>query len=119
VFPARAPKGHVLLTCLLGGTRAPDVLNLGDADLIALARSELQALTGQAQEPVWARVVKWPRAIPQYEVGHAARLERIREGLSRWSGLRLAGCAYEGPGLADCIRNSYALAEEMARERRP
>jgi oxygen-dependent protoporphyrinogen oxidase len=114
VFPHCAPGGEVLLTCMLGGARAPELVSREEPALVALARDELRMLTGLNAVPSATRVIRWPRAIPQYEVGHLARLRRIDDALARWPGLFLTGNAYRGPGLADCIRNAAQLSAQMA-----
>jgi oxygen-dependent protoporphyrinogen oxidase len=113
VFPHRAPGGEVLLTCMLGGARSPDLVSREAAALVTVALEELRILTGLSARPTATRVVRWSRAIPQYEVGHLARLQRIDADLFRWPGLFVTGSAYRGPGLADCIRHASQLAETL------
>jgi oxygen-dependent protoporphyrinogen oxidase len=87
IFAGRAPAGRVLLRIVLGGASRPDVLDLGEGDLVTLARRELQSVMGIDAEPLKRWVFRWPQAIAQYTVGHAGRLEsgacRVRDRLPR------------------------------------
>lgn len=114
-FPWRAEDGRVLYTCMVGGAKRPDLVELDDAALVTLAREELRELAGVTAEPSFTEVVHWKRGIPQYNVGHLARLAAIDEGVARLPGLYLTGNAYQGVGLTDCIRNAEALAGTLAR----
>lgn len=110
-FPGRAPEGHVLFRILYGGAKAPALATAGSEALLALARRELAAVVGAEGEPVWTAHFEHRRGIPQYQVGHAARLARIDALLERWPGLTLAGNSYRGPGLADTLRSGLRAAE--------
>jgi oxygen-dependent protoporphyrinogen oxidase len=110
VFPHRAPEDGVLLTCMIGGARHPERLALDEAALTALAREELEVTLGLTAAPRLSRVSRWTRGIPQYNVGHLGRLERIDARLARLSGLHLTGNALRGVGLNDCVREAAALA---------
>jgi protoporphyrinogen/coproporphyrinogen III oxidase len=113
-FPWRAPDGAVLLTCMLGGVRHPEVLERDETGLAALAREQVRDTLGISVEPSLVDVVRWERAIPQYEIGHSARLERLERGLARLPGLFAIGQGYRGVGLNDCVRSARALATAMA-----
>ncbi|CAM3837999.1 protoporphyrinogen oxidase [Corallococcus sp. ZKHCc1 1396] len=112
-FPFRAQGGRVLLTCLLGGTRRPDVVARDEDALAALAREELKAMTGLTATPELTEVVRWPRGIPQYTVGHLGRVASLDGQLKRWPGLHLTGNAYRGVGVNDCIRDATRLADAL------
>ncbi len=114
-FPWRAGGGRILYTCMVGGAKQPDLVALDDTALVTLAREELRELAGVSTEPVFTEVFHWKRGIPQYNVGHLARMSAIDEGVARLPGLYLTGNAYKGVGLTDCIRNAQALAETLAR----
>ena len=70
-------------------------------------------------EPAFRLVRRWPRAIPQYELGHGRFVERAREIERSLPGLRLAGNFLGGISVPDCIRNATALAEEMLGDSAP
>jgi oxygen-dependent protoporphyrinogen oxidase len=110
-YPGRAPEGHVLLRCFLGGALGAEVLAEPDTALVARARAELAAALGVRAEPVLTRLARWPASMPQYGVGHLARIETIERRLADVPGLGLAGGAYRGVGIADCVRSGEAAAE--------
>jgi len=113
-YPFRAPGGGTLLTTLVGGAHGAGWAALPDAELVALVREELRAIVGVERPPDLVRIVRWSHAIPQYEIGHQARLEAIASALRRHPPLVLSGSAFRGPGIADCVRESLALAETIA-----
>ncbi|NTX39631.1 protoporphyrinogen oxidase [Myxococcus sp. CA033] len=113
VFPFRVEAGRVLYTCMVGGAKRPDLVGLDEPALVALAREELKALAGVTATPSLTQVYRWPRGIPQYTVGHLERMAAVDQGLGRWPGLHLAGNAYKGVGLNDCIRNGLQLADAL------
>ena len=110
-FPGRAPDGHVLLRGFLGGALQPEALARDDADLIARARRDLRAALGITAEPVLTRLHRHAAAHPQYVVGHAGTVEAIERRLAALPGLHLAGAAYRGVGIADCVRSGETAAE--------
>jgi oxygen-dependent protoporphyrinogen oxidase len=110
-YPGRAPEGHVLLRCFLGGALNAGLLAEEDATLIARARADLRDALGVTAEPVLTRLARWPASMPQYRVGHLAHVETIERRLSALPGLQLAGGAYRGVGIADCVRSGEAAAE--------
>jgi oxygen-dependent protoporphyrinogen oxidase len=112
-YPGRAPEGHALLRLFLGGALDEARLEQSDADLMATARAELAALVGAHGDPLWMRLARYPRAMPQYHVGHLARVDAIERAAARHPGLALAGGAYRGVGIADCVRSGEAAAERM------
>ncbi len=112
-FPWRTEDGKTLLTMMVGGARHPERARLPDDQLIAAVREELERMLGVTQEPSFQQIVRWDKAIPQYNVGHLARLERIDRRVADAPGLHLAGNAYRGIGMNDCIRNAVQLAERL------
>jgi protoporphyrinogen/coproporphyrinogen III oxidase len=112
-YPGRAPDGRALLRVFLGGAMNESVLEAADADLIAIARAELGELLGASGAPLLARIARHPKAMPQYEVGHLARVEAIEQCLARHPGLELAGGGYRGVGIPDCVRSGELAAERV------
>jgi oxygen-dependent protoporphyrinogen oxidase len=110
IFPDRAPEGHVLMRYMAGGSRRLQVLEQPDDFLVSEAHDEARRLLAIQGAPCYSRVIRWPRAIPQYTLGHHKRLARIRNLLSQWPGLHLTGNAYEGVSLNDCVERSNQLA---------
>jgi oxygen-dependent protoporphyrinogen oxidase len=86
---------------------------LPDAELVRLAREELQATMGVKAQPVMARLYRWPQANPQYEVGHLGRVERIEALAGELPGLYLTGSPYRGVGIPDCIEQGQATAQAV------
>lgn len=114
-YDGRAPEGHVLVRVFLGGAMHPEAVAWDDATMIATARAELRDLLGIEAEPVLSRVGRWPESMPQYHVGHQVRVARIRRLEADLPGLALAGNAYEGVGLSDCVRSAEsAVAAVLA-----
>ncbi|WNG24288.1 protoporphyrinogen oxidase [Cystobacter fuscus] len=114
-FPWRTEGGRVLYTCLIGGARRPDLVELDEAALVTLAREELRLMAGVTAEPVLTETIRWKRGIPQYNLGHLGRLAAIDEGVARLPGLFLTGNAYRGVGLTDCVREATGLVDTLAR----
>jgi oxygen-dependent protoporphyrinogen oxidase len=112
-YPGRAPEGHELVRAFLGGALRPDPLAMDDATMVATVRRELADLAGIAAEPLFSRVTRWPRAMPQYAVGHLARVEAIEARAAGLPGVALAGAAYRGVGIPDCVRSGEAAADAL------
>jgi oxygen-dependent protoporphyrinogen oxidase len=87
-------------------------LRLPDAEITAIVRRELQGMLGIAAEPVFVKIYKWPKAMAQYTLGHKTRAERIRQIISSVPGLALAGNAYGGIGIPDCVRSGSEAASK-------
>ena len=113
VFPGRAPEDSILLRSMVGGARTPEFALLPDEQLISRVRSDLQDILGLTAEPDFIRIFRHKRAIPQYVVGHAARLEAINERLQQHPGLVLTGNAFKGVSLNDCVVNAMKTAQSF------
>jgi oxygen-dependent protoporphyrinogen oxidase len=113
-FGHRVPEGMGLLRCFFGGARDPGVLKLDDAAVAVLARQELGAILRLDAEPDFVRISRWPRSMAQYTIGHAARLAAIQSAAARMPWLSLAGNAYNGIGIPDCIAMAKSAAERLA-----
>lgn len=110
-FPHRAPEGCASLRCFLGGTRDPGVLDLSDHEILGTVRRELAAILKLAADPEFHRIYRWPSSMPQYELGHEARVAAIEKQIKEYPGLFVAGNAYSGVGISDCIRSGRVAAE--------
>jgi oxygen-dependent protoporphyrinogen oxidase len=110
-YPGRAPEGHALIRAFLGGALDAAALDRDDDALITRAREELRASLGVTAAPVLTRLARHPASMPQYRVGHLTRIETIEHRLAALPGLFLAGGAYRGVGIADCVRSGEAAAE--------
>ncbi|HEX6862157.1 MAG TPA: protoporphyrinogen oxidase [Thermoanaerobaculia bacterium] len=113
IFPGRAPAGHVVLTAFAGGRTDPEVAAWDDERLMSEVLGELRKTVGVRGEPVVSTVRRWPRAIPQYELGHGRFLDMAREAEAALPGLRIGGNFLRGVSVPDCIRNATDLAEEL------
>jgi len=112
-FAGRAPDGDALLRAFVGGALQPETFALDEEALTRAVREDLRELLGIERLPLFALVEKWPRSMAQYHLGHIARVERIRQRLSNFPTLQLAGNAYGGAGVPDCIRGGEAAAEQL------
>ena len=92
-----------------------DSLNRSDDDVVSTARSEIRRIMGVDAEPMFARIARWPQSMAQYAVGHAARVARIEALAAGLPGLHLAGSAYHGIGVPDCIKSCKTAAEAVAK----
>jgi oxygen-dependent protoporphyrinogen oxidase len=108
-FNHRVPDDMVLLRCFVGGNG----LALTDDELVAVVRNELRGIMGLQAQPVFHRVARWPNAMAQYTVGHQQRVERIEAILQTIPGLHLAGNAYRGIGIPDCVKTGKVAAARI------
>jgi oxygen-dependent protoporphyrinogen oxidase len=110
-FDGRAPDGHVLLRSFLGRAGIEAAAQLDDAEMTKVVRAELREVMGIAAEPEFAEIFRWPRGMPQYRVGHVDLVDRIEAGVAKVPGIELAGGAYHGIGIGDCLREGAAAAD--------
>jgi oxygen-dependent protoporphyrinogen oxidase len=108
-FDHRVPANMVVLRCFLGGDRMP----LTDEALVEAARSDLHSVMGLEADPVFHNVARWPHSMAQYTVGHQNRVARIEELVRQIPGLYLAGNAYHGIGIPDCVRMGQEAAAKI------
>ena len=113
-WPGRAPAGHVLLRAFLGGGRDPHRLDATDAELIEAARRELTSLLGITGDPLFARLFRWTRQSPQYEVGHLQRVAAIEQRVTGLPGVFLTGSGFRAIGIPDCIADGRETAARAA-----
>jgi protoporphyrinogen/coproporphyrinogen III oxidase len=109
-FAGRAPAGSALVRAFVGGSRTPEALQLGDHALIATVMAELRSILGLVGEPQFTSLYRWERGNPQYDVGHLERVAAIER--LQPQGIWLAGAAYQGVGIPDCIRQGRAAAAQ-------
>jgi oxygen-dependent protoporphyrinogen oxidase len=113
-YPGRAAEGDVLIRVFIGGALHPEFLELPDADLLRIAQDELAELLQITGMPSANDIARWPRSMPQYQVGHLARVARIEQLVATYPTLALAGNAYRGVGIPQCIASGEAAAERVA-----
>ena len=112
-FPHRAPEGYALVRVFIGRAGQENEIAWEDNSLLAIAREELRLTLGINAEPLFARTHLWEKAMPQYTLGHPKRLERIDRLLASYPGLAVAGNAYQGIGIPDCIRSGEIAADKI------
>jgi oxygen-dependent protoporphyrinogen oxidase len=112
-FPGRAPEDRVMLRVFLGGIQDGGVVDLEDAELLAVAEREVAPVLGLRGKPVLVRVFRWPRATPQMEVGHFQKVARIERALEAVPGLFLTGAGLRGTGVPDCIADAQRTAASV------
>ncbi|HEU5117342.1 MAG TPA: protoporphyrinogen oxidase, partial [Isosphaeraceae bacterium] len=110
-FPSRAPAGTVLMRVFVGGATQPDLFEMEDAEMGQMVRCQLADLLGARGEPLLLEVARHPRGMPQYTRGHLDRVSAIRQSLEAHRGLFLAGNAFEGVGIPDCVRSGREAAD--------
>jgi protoporphyrinogen/coproporphyrinogen III oxidase len=115
LFAGRAPEGWVCLTNFIGGATDAEAVKLGDEELIRVVHDDLSKALGVSGEPRRLPVTRYERAIPQYTLGHAARVERIETRLRDIPGLWIAGNYLRGVSLGDCIKQAERVAVEIDR----
>ncbi len=112
-WAGRAPDDAALFRVFLGGAHRPEVMQHDDAELARLARAELRDVLGVAAAPQLSRVARWANAMPHYTLGHTERVARITGRAAAHPWLALAGNAYQGVGIPDCIRSGQAAADRV------
>lgn len=113
IFPHRAPQGCVALSAFLGGRTDPGAVELSDQELLAVVREELGRALGLRGEPTVTVLRRWPRAIPQYELGHGRFVELSKELERDLPGLHVGGNFLYGISVPDCIGNARRVACEV------
>jgi oxygen-dependent protoporphyrinogen oxidase len=114
MFDSRAPQGVSLLTTFMGGRRSPDLPAMPPDEIAALAHAEHGILLGATAAPRWQVVTRWPRAIPQYVIGHLGRVARADAAEQALPGLRLCGSWKGGVSVGDCLRNGHDVGVATA-----
>ena len=112
-FEGRADPGHVLIRSFLGGTHQEEIVDLPDDILIAKACDDLTPLLGIRAKPILTRIFRWNKANPQYNIGHLDRVTAIEQETEKHAGLFLAGAAYRGVGIPDCIEQAWTTSEKV------
>ena len=112
-FPHRAPEDRAMLRCFFAGKNAEDVWPLADDQIVAIVRHELKEILGLRADPLFTRVYRWKSAMAQYNVGHLDRLDRIERLRQKLPRLALAGNAYRGIGVPDCVRSGTDAVKQL------
>ena len=114
MFENRAPSEVAVLTTFVGGRRNPELAAAGDAEVRGAVQEELARLLGAGADPMWSEVTRWPRAIPQYTMGHLQRIARVEEAERSIPGLYFCANYRGGVSIGDCVKSGHATAERVA-----
>ena len=115
-YPHRAPEGKTIVRVFVGGARRPEMVELPEQQLRDIVHGEVKRVLGVAGEPCYEDLARWPRTMPQYHVGHLDRVAGIETRVAELPGLELAGNAFHGVGLPDCIHGGELAAERALSE---
>ncbi len=118
-YEGRAPEGTLLMRVFIGGAMQPDLLHMSNAELLVLAQRELAQLLQIQGEPILKHIVRQRNAMPQYHVGHNARLQRIERHLRSHPTLGLAGNSFSGVGVPGCIESGQKAAQRILKALQP
>jgi oxygen-dependent protoporphyrinogen oxidase len=114
-YPHRTPPGKELLRVFVGGARHPELAEMADGELLPMVLKEIRKLFRIEGDPCYCNIAHWPRTMPQYHVGHKELIARIESRVALLPHLALAGNAYHGVGLPDCIHSGETAAEGVLR----
>jgi protoporphyrinogen/coproporphyrinogen III oxidase len=112
-YPGRAPEKHLLLRAFIGGALQPTLFEQDDRAMENGVRRELSELISARTAPLFSRTYRHPSSMPQYRVGHLELIGKIAATLANFPTLALAGNAYHGVGIADCIHSGEAAAQKL------
>ena len=112
-WPYRSQKGETLIRCYVGGRGREHILERDDSQLVELVRQELRGIVGITSRPTYTEVHRWVRGMPQYVMGHQARITKIKELLAPWPTLHVSGAGLYGIGIPDCIREGRRVADSL------
>jgi protoporphyrinogen/coproporphyrinogen III oxidase len=116
-FQGRAPEGATLLRAFFASSAADELSRRSDREIAVIARNQLVELLGPLPEQADITIVRrWPRSLPQYEIGHLTRMEEFNVCLSTLDGMSVAGNAFGGVGLPDLVRDATQGAHTLARD---
>lgn len=113
VFPGRAPRGSVLLTSMIGGAHDPAAVELDDKTLVAAVREDLRRAMEIHADPFFVEIMRHPRGIPQYNLGHPERVRAIERRLGEHPGLFVSGNSYHGISVNACVEEAPRVAEAV------
>lgn len=115
-FDGRAPNNQILIRAFLGGALKPKILELKDNQIIDKAQRELEDILGLKGDPQFSLIKRYPQAIPQYHLGHLNKIANIQKKLLEYRGLEIAGNAYSGVGIPECIHSGEQAAEKILKD---
>jgi oxygen-dependent protoporphyrinogen oxidase len=113
LFPGRAPQGSVLLTSFIGGATDPQVVELRTEDIISMVHREIAPILSIHSQPTFSNLEIYQRALPQYNIGHTARIENLERESSSLLNLKLVGNYLRGPATGACVEQAVAVVDEI------
>ena len=121
-FKGRAPEDSVILRSFVGGALDPSILDLKDREIVQIIQKEISTVLGINSDPLFTILKRYPDAMPQYNLGHLDLVGRIKEKVNKLKGLEVAGSAYEGVGIPDCVHSgekaAHAIIETLFNNKR-
>jgi len=118
-FPGRAADDQLLIRVFVGGALQPELLQLSDDALCELARAELSEILKVRGQPRHVEMARWPEKMPQYHVGHVKLVADIQRQIEQLQGLEVAGNAYHGVGIPQCVHSGEGAARRLADSMQP
>lgn len=115
LFPGRAPDDHVLLTSFVGGALNPEIVSWSEDRIAQAVHADLAKVLGATEPPAFVRVFRYPRAIPQYNLGHTERIATLANLCAQSPGLFLAGNYLAGPSIGACVQHAAKIAYDAAK----
>lgn len=112
-WPDRVAPGMAVLRAVVSADRTPELVEGADDEIVARVLEDLRRYVQPLGEPRWTLVERFEAASPVPELGHRERVSAIRAELARHAGLHLVGAAFDGHGIAGCIRGARALAATL------
>ncbi|HYA64918.1 MAG TPA: protoporphyrinogen oxidase [Candidatus Sulfotelmatobacter sp.] len=113
LFPGRAPEGYALLTSFVGGATNPAAIRKPPEELVSQVHGEIAPLLAIRNQALFSNVTIWPRALPQYNLGHTSRLAALEKLRSQFPGLHFAGNYLNGPAIGACVEYALKVADEI------
>ncbi len=113
LFPGRAPDGWTLLTNFIGGATDPEILSLSEGQLLDTVRQNLRTVLGISAEPKVVALNRYEHAIPQYNLGHQARLDAVARAVEKVPGLFIAGNYLSGVSVGDCVKQAHETVRKV------
>jgi oxygen-dependent protoporphyrinogen oxidase len=113
LFPGRAPQDSVLLTSFIGGATDPQAVSLSTEEIAAIVHREIAPILSIRNQPIFSNIQIYQRALPQYNLGHAARIANLERQSSSLLNLKLVGNYLRGPAIGACIDQALAVANEI------
>jgi oxygen-dependent protoporphyrinogen oxidase len=113
IFPGRAPEGYYALTSFIGGSRNPQLTQKDDEENLNITLSELDSIMGINVKPEIVKIIRWNKAIPQYNNNYAELTEKVGKLMDYNKGLYICNNFYKGISVSDCIKNSDATVNSI------